>query len=285
MKYRKAYEWGKSRLIMAGIEEAALDARLLLEYVCSTTHNDLYARSEMELKPFMEEAYERYIMLRSEHVPLQHITGEQEFMGLSFKVNKDVLVPRQDTEILVEEAMIATEDGDRVLDMCTGSGCIILSLMKYKNNIKGVGADISPEALLVAKDNAERLKDEINGSISFIQTDLFENINDRFDVILSNPPYIRSGEIPLLQNEVREHDPVLALDGGDDGLVFYRRIIGEAHNYLEDEGRLIMEIGFDQAAEVMELLEEAGYGDIRVIKDLSGLDRVVYARYEGDGNV
>jgi len=280
MKYRKAYEWGRNRLEMSDIADAALDARLLLEYVCGTTHNDLYAKSEMELKDFQQEAYERFIKQRSENVPLQHLTGEQEFMGIVFKVTRDVLVPRQDTEVLVEEAMIATMDGDRVLDMCTGSGCILLSLMKYKNDIKGVGADISEAALLVAAENYERLKSEISGSASFVQSDLFENVEGTFDIIVSNPPYIRTADIAQLQKEVREHDPVGALDGGEDGLVFYRKIAAQAVNYLEKEGRLIFEIGFDQAQEVADILETHGYTDIRVIKDLAGLNRVVYARYE-----
>ena len=280
MKYRKAYEWGRNRLEMSDIADAALDARLLLEYVCGTTHNDLYAKSEMELKEFQQETYERFIRQRSENIPLQHLTGEQEFMGITFKVNRDVLIPRQDTEVLVEEAMIAAMDGDRVLDMCTGSGCILLSLMKYKNDIKGVGVDISEAALAVAVENYERLKDEISGSAQFIHSNLFDKVDGLFDIIVSNPPYIRTADIADLQKEVREHDPEGALDGGEDGLVFYRKIAATAVNYLEKDGKLIFEIGFDQAQDVMDILEENGYTDIRVIKDLAGLNRVVYARYE-----
>ena len=280
MKYRKAYEWGKTRLDIAGIKENALDARLLLEFVCHTGAGDLYAHSERELTDDEQQRYENLIMLRAERKPLQHLTGYTEFMGLRFFVNSDVLIPRQDTEILVEEAMIDVSDGDRVLDMCTGSGCVLLSLMRYKNDIKGVGADISTEALKVAGKNYESLNGEISGSAKFVESDMFEKVEGTFEVILANPPYIRTADIEGLEDEVRCHDPAIALDGGEDGLDFYRIIAEKAGAHLEPEGRLIMEIGFDQAQAVSGLLDENGFTDIRIIKDLAGLDRVVYARRE-----
>ena len=280
VNYRKAYEWGKTRLEVADVPEEALNARLLLEHVCGTRHNDLYVNSERKLTGDEEREYENLIRLRAQRVPLQHLTGHQEFMGLDFIVNRDVLIPRQDTEILVEEALIAVSDSDRVLDLCTGSGCVLLSLMCYKNNIIGVGSDISVAALKVAKENYERLSDRINGKASFIQSDVYENINGMFDVILANPPYIKSSDIEQLMPEVRDHDPILALDGGEDGLDIYRRIIEGCDTHLENEGKLIMEIGFDQAQDVMDILEKNYFDDIRIIKDLAGLDRVVYARKE-----
>lgn len=278
MMYRKAYEWGKARLEMAGVCDAHVDARELLEFVCNTTRNDLYAHSEMEVTDEQLTQYENFIKRRAEHVPLQHLTGFQEFMGIRFKVTPAVLVPRLDTEILAEEALIAVSDGDRILDMCTGSGCILLSVMKYKNNIEGVGSDISSEALLVAKENYEKLQSEINGRAVFVQGDLFENVDGKFEVILSNPPYIESAVINELSPEVKEHDPMLALDGGEDGLDFYRKIVTESTKYLKSEGKLIFEIGFNQAEAVRNILYDNGFSDIRIIKDLNGLDRVVYAR-------
>ncbi len=280
MNYRKAYEWGKTRLEVACVPEEALNARLLLEHVCKTGHNDLYANSERALSADEENEYENLIRLRVQRVPLQHLTGHQEFMGIDFSVNRDVLIPRQDTEILAEEALIAVSDSDRVLDLCTGSGCVLLSVMCYKNNIDGVGSDISEKALEVAKTNYERLASRINGRVSFLKSDLFESIGGVFDVILANPPYIRSTDIGLLMPEVRDHDPRMALDGGEDGLDFYRRIITGCDPFLESEGKLIMEIGFDQAGDVIDILDQNYFADIRVIKDLSGLDRVVYARKE-----
>lgn len=284
MKYRKAYEWGKARLEMAKIDEAALDARLLLEFVCNTSRNDLYAHSERELTEAEEEKYQSLILKRAERIPLQHLTGEQEFMGLKIKVSEHVLVPRQDTEILAEEGLIAVNDGDRILDMCTGSGCILLSVMRYKNDITGVGADMSDRALTLARENYENLKEEIGGRASFVLGDLFENIEGRFDVILSNPPYIRSEVIESLAPEVKDHDPLMALDGGTDGLIFYRRIVEEAPRFLKAEGKLLMEIGFDQAEAVQQLLRDGGFTDIKVVKDLAGLDRVVYARLTEERN-
>ena len=221
------------------------------------------------------ESYREVILRRAGHIPLQHITGEQEFMGYSFLVNPDVLIPRQDTETLTEEALKFTEPGMKVLDMCTGSGCILISLMKKCNGLTGTGCDISEKALKTARENGRRLQVEA----SWIQSDLFEQISERFDLIVSNPPYIRTGVIEELQEEVRLHDPWIALDGKKDGLYFYRRIIAESTGYIRDNGALMFEIGHDQAEDVVRLMEEAGYTQIRVKKDLAGLDRVVTGRY------
>lgn len=278
MEYAAIYRMGAERLQQAGIGEALLDARLLLEAVCGTDQNTLLAHGDRPVTEQQKESYVNYIEQRSCHVPLQHITGYQEFMGLRFLVSPAVLIPRQDTETLVEEVMRFLHDGMRILDLCTGSGCILLSLLRYSNDCVGVGSDLSEDALLVAKENASLLGLEAD----FICSDLFEKIEGKYEIIVSNPPYIRSGDIPGLMEEVREHDPMMALDGGEDGLSFYRRIIAQAGSYLHFGGMLFLEIGADQAQEVAEYMSKAGYRDVTVCKDLAGLDRVVYGRYLDD---
>lgn len=282
MTYRELYDYGVSLLEEAQVAEAKLNARLLLEYVCRTDRNTLLVHGDSVRSPMEEEFYKITIEKRRQHVPLQHITGEQEFMGLVFRVNEHTLIPRQDTEILVEEAMRSLGDGMRILDLCTGSGCILLSLLKYSNECEGVGIDLSGNALLVARENAERL----GLDATFLCGDLYapladfasERTRDKlFDLIISNPPYIPSGEIPKLMPEVRDFEPVMALDGKEDGLHFYRRIIKEAPLYLRRYGLLLLEIGCEQAKAVCAVLQENGFSNIEVIKDYAGLDRVVRA--------
>ena len=276
--YQDTYAWGAKALQDAGIAEAELDARLLLEHVCGADHNTLYAHGDRIVETTQGELYASLIGRRAERVPLQYILGEQEFMGLSFLVNESVLIPRQDTECLVEEAMISVMDGDRVLDLCTGSGCILLSIMCYKNDIEGVGTDISKAALEVARRNAQTL----GKPALFIESDLFGQVpSEPFDVIVSNPPYIPSRVIDTLQAEVKDHEPRGALDGGEDGLVFYRKIIADAPQHLKRGGRIFLEIGFDQGADVSRLLTDGGFTDVRIVKDFAGLDRVATAHYIG----
>ncbi len=281
MTYRELYEKGLGILQDGNVPEAALDARFLLETVCHTNRNDLLVHGE-RIVPSEEEA--RYLELvekRAGRIPLQHLTGKQEFMGLVFRVNESVLIPRQDTEILVEEVLRELQDGMRILDMCTGSGCILISLLHYSNECKGVGVDISCEALDVAQENARKLLEEraergfAGMNYQFLQSDLFENVTGDYEVIVSNPPYIRSDVIATLMPEVREHEPLRALDGMADGLFFYRKIVEQASKYLVSGGRLYFEIGYDQAEEVSALLANAGYEDVSVVKDYAGLDRVV----------
>lgn len=271
MTYRELYEYGVARLLEAGIEEAKLDARLLLEYICHTDRNALLVYGDRQRNALEEEFYKTVIGKRAQRIPLQHITGEQEFMGLTFKVNEHTLIPRQDTEILVEEAMRHLHDGMEILDMCTGSGCILLSLLKYSNECIGTGADISEEALKVAEENAHNL----GVNAQFIQSNLFENVTGTFDMLVSNPPYIATREIETLMPEVREHEPIQALDGLEDGLFFYREIISHAWDYLRNGARVFFEIGYDQGDAVSSLLVEHGFQDIKVVKDYAGLDRVV----------
>lgn len=289
MRYADLYAQGKTVLERAEIEEAALDARLLLEYVCKTDRTTLFAHPEKEVTSEEQERFEELIEKRAEHIPLQHLTGQQDFMGLTFAVNEHVLIPRQDTEILVEEVMRDLHDGVHILDMCTGSGCILLSLLYYSNDTTGVGADLSEEALEVAQANAERLglasadSATVGGEprVRFVHSDLFATIDEKFDLIVSNPPYIRTDVIETLMPEVRDHDPRMALDGTADGLYFYRRIIEESEHYLKRGGQLFFEIGHDQAADVSALMQSHGYKEIVIKKDYAGLDRVVYGTFLG----
>ena len=274
MNRKEAYELGIKTLTEAGIEEAKSDTLLLLEGVCHVTRNDVLVHGEALLEEAVSDVYKAALQKRCTHIPVQHITGVQNFMGLDFAVNEHVLIPRFDTEILVEEVMKFLHDGFSILDMCTGSGCILLSLLKYSNNCKGLGVDISSDALLVANTNKEKLGIEA----SFIESNLFEQVTGKYDIIVSNPPYIRSDVIPTLMEEVREHEPILALDGTEDGLFFYRKIVEESPDYLNGGGMLFFEIGYDQAEDVSRLMEEAGYKDVTVVKDFAGLDRVVYGR-------
>lgn len=274
MNYTEAFLMGMQKLKEAEIGEAQLDARLLLEEVCGTDHNTLLCHGDREVSEKEEEQYRKTIEQRAQHVPLQHILGYQDFMGLRFQVNEHVLIPRQDTEILVEEAMRYLHDGMRILDLCTGSGCILLSLLHYSNDCEGTGVDISKEALQVAALNAELLGIKAD----FLKSDLYEKVTGKFDLLVSNPPYIERKVIPTLMEEVREYDPYIALDGGEDGLDFYRRIIGGAQDYLKRGGQILMEIGSGQAQAVSELLREAGFKEIDVCRDFAGLDRVVSGR-------
>ena len=278
MQYAKLYQIGKEQLQKAGITDAELDARLLLEFICHTDRNALYAHGDQEIEDEKMQDFLQLIEKRAVHIPLQHLTGEQNFMGLDFLVNEHVLIPRQDTEILVEEIMRDLHDGIRILDMCTGSGCILLSLLHYSNDCSGVGIDVSEDALAVARQNADRLAEK---QAVFIQSDLFEKVEGSFDLIVSNPPYIRSQEIAGLMPEVREHEPHLALDGKDDGLHFYREIIKGAMPHLKRGGQLFFEIGYDQGEAVQALLAANGYTEIAVVKDYAGLDRVVYGTFLG----
>ena len=272
MKYSKLYEFGCLQLKAADISDWKTDSRLLLEYACGTDFNFLYTNPDFEVSNDKETLYKEYIDKRLTHVPVQHITGTQCFMGLDFKVTPDVLVPRPDTEILVEEVLKDLHDGMKILDMCTGSGCILLSLLKYSNDCTGQGVDISPEALKVARENAENLGIT---SAEFIESDLFQNVSGKFDILVSNPPYIKTSEIKTLMPEVRVHDPYIALDGHDDGVYFYRKILEDSPEFLNRGSLIAFEIGNDEGEAVFKLMEEAGLKNIEVIKDYGGNDRVV----------
>lgn len=274
MNRKEAYELGIMRLTEAGIEEAKSDTLLLLDGICQVTRNDILLHGEAVLDDGLAQAFEEALTRRCKRIPVQYITGVQNFMGLDFSVNENVLIPRFDTEILVEEVMKHLHDGFSILDMCTGSGCILLSLLHYSNNCVGVGVDVSEAALAVAKQNCEKL----GLTASFLQSNLFEKVEGTYDIIVSNPPYIKTNVIPTLMEEVKGHEPMLALDGMEDGLYFYRKIVDECPDYLCRGGMLFFEIGYDQGEAVSRLMKETGFKEVCVIKDYAGLDRVVLGR-------
>lgn len=271
MTYREAMLLGQEKLNNVGIVDAKTDAWILLTYVCKIDRTYYYVHMDEEIESEKLTEYGAVLKKRAEHVPLQYITGEQEFMGLPFHVNESVLIPRQDTETLVEESLKIITSGMKILDMCTGSGCILISILKNTVGVEGVGCDISKQALNVAKENAK-----LNGvNATFERSDLFDEITEVFDVIVSNPPYIPTDVIGGLMPEVAVYEPIQALDGKEDGLYFYRRIVNDALKYLKPNGKLLFEIGHDQGVAVSMLMKENGYHNVRIIKDLAQNDRVV----------
>ena len=262
-----------------GLEEAGLDAWLLLEYVTGKSRAYYFAYGEESVTESVAERYLELISRRAGHIPLQHLTHQAFFMGHEFYVDKNVLVPRQDTETLVESALecMKAVKNPYILDMCTGSGCIGITLAKKFPESRVLGVDVSEKALKVAQKNKHNLEAD---NIDFMLSDLFGELgNDiTFNTIVSNPPYIPTKVIETLQDEVRLHDPLLALDGTEDGLMFYREITEKAREYLKTDGYLCYEIGAEQAADVSEIMKQAGLRDITVVKDLAGLDRVVMGR-------
>jgi release factor glutamine methyltransferase len=339
MTLREAYEYGVDKLQESGITNAKQDSFYLLEFVTGINRGKYYTNEQSKMSKEEQKEYISLIDKRRMRVPLQHLIGITEFMGLPFKVNSHVLIPRQDTEVLVETALEVIRkykigglrrgrksqnlvkeehrtkpeivkskiEGLRILDMCTGSGCILISTLYYGvkefPKILGVGVDISKEALEVSKENAilngfnvrkvESLKDLVYNDckdignepeIILLESDLFakldvfdedSNNEEKYNIILSNPPYIPTNRIESLEEEVKSHDPKLALDGGEDGLYYYQQIIEKSREYLVDEGYLILECGWDQSEEISKMMKEEGFVDVEIIKDLSGLDRVV----------
>ena len=271
MTYREAISLGEKVLEMAGISEARLDAWFLFEKVCKIDRNFYYMHMEEDVSQEQIGEYEMSLKKRAERIPLQYILGETEFMGLHFKVNSSVLIPRQDTETLVEEALKLVKPGMKVLDLCTGSGCIIISILHNAADVEGYAVDISKQAVNVARENAKL--NEV--SVMFETSDLFDHVSGTFDMIVSNPPYIRTSEIPKLMPEVKSFEPMEALDGKEDGLFFYRKIVEKAGEFLNPGGSLLFEIGYDQGADVSRLMQDAGYQEVKIIKDLTGNDRVV----------
>lgn len=272
---REVYTEGKNRLQKAGVQSYEFDARQLLFFVFSIDANQYLLNQSMPLSEEEEKKVNSYfeaIQKRSEKIPLQYITGEQNFCGLDFYVNENVLIPRLDTEVLVEKILEYEEPRQRVMDMCTGSGCIAITLQKL-GGFQVMAVDISEEALTLARKNAQRNQ----AQVTFFQSNMFEQLSNtsKVDVIVSNPPYIESKVVDELDDEVKKYEPRLALDGMEDGLHFYRILAREGKRFLNEGGRLYVEIGFDQAEAVKELFGAQGFLDIQVYKDLAGLDRVV----------
>lgn len=255
---------------VAGIDDPDTDAWVLLEFVTGMDRAHFFLDRREAVKPEDTLRLKQLADVRCTRVPLQQLTGFQYFYGRRFEVNEHVLIPRQDTECLVEEALKKIRDGQRVLDLCTGSGCIAITLAKESKSVV-VGSDLSQEALKVAKRNAQLLEAEV----IFTEGNLFEAVEGNFDVIVSNPPYIESSEIPNLMPEVRDHEPLSALDGTEDGLFFYREICAGVGEYLNPGGWLLFEIGYNQGESVPEIMKKAGFQNIEVKKDLAGCDRVV----------
>lgn len=278
--YRELYEEGRRILEQAGLPDAALDARFLLEEVCGTNLQTLLVFPEKKVTEEEVNQYRAFVQRRKDREPTAMILGEWDFMGLTFRLNKSTLIPEQDTEVLVETALEELKrrgSGEaplRILDLCTGSGCILLSLLHELRNACGLGTDLSEEALEAARENAVRLG--LQERAAFRQGDLWEPVGDeRFDLIVSNPPYVPTDVIPTLEPEVRCGEPYAALDGGEDGLVFYRRIMKEAAGHLKPSGIIIVESGFDEAAQIAALMQDQKLRGIRTVKDYGGLDRVV----------
>ena len=275
MKIKEILEYGKNNLIR---EDGYKLSKMLLKHLLNVNDSYLLINSEEELNASVQEKFKECIELLKAGMPLQYVTNIQEFMKLYFYVNKNVLIPQPDTEILVEEIINLLNDKIKkynILDLCTGSGAIGVSVAKYINSFVTM-SDISDKALEIAKKNA--VNNGVANECKFILSNMFESIEGKFDVIVSNPPYIRTKIISSLDKEV-QNEPHLALDGGEDGLHFYRIIAENAYKYLNENGILALEIGYDQKDEVIDLLKSVGkYNDIYCKQDLAENDRVIVAK-------
>lgn len=280
MTVKEILNVAKSSLNEHGIDEAEVNAKSLMCHLLSIDQAKLFMNWDKELTEHQCELYFELLDRRNSHIPLQYIVGFQNFMGEEFAVREGVLIPRPETEIMVSLAIkkLSEMKKPKVLDLCTGSGIIAVTIAKNITKAKVIASDISEYAIALATENAKRL----NASVTVKKGDLFEPFKGKFtktkfDMIISNPPYIKTSEIANLQEEVRDYEPILALDGGQDGLEFYKRIAGEASEHLVKGGILLMEIGYDQKMKIIRLLEESGkYENIDVIKDYAGHDRILY---------
>ncbi len=283
---REALTWAIQELEGSRVPDARTEAEYLLSFALKIKRHELYLYPERKLTKMQSSGFSDFIRKRALREPAQYITGETEFRGLLFKVTPDVLIPRPETELLVEKALCflgGSKGTEIVIDLCTGSGCVAVSIAKERGNTRVYAVDISKEALKVASLNAR-----INGvssKITFINGDLFAPLSElkgKARVIVSNPPYISKEDMEKLDPEIRDHEPMVALSGGTDGLDFIRRIIEGSPEYLVPGGSLMMEIGWGQAERVKDILTRHGhYRDIEIRKDLSGIERVVKARYAG----
>ena len=284
MTFFELWKWGEKRLADSGIREADLDAKyLLLEaFEMDLAHFLLREQEQVPSTDGRTREYSDAVLARASRVPLQYLTGKQDFMGLTFHVDERVLIPRQDTETLAELVLRENpEKNIRLLDLCTGSGCLAVSLAVLGGYEEVDAGDISPDALEVAEENGRRL----GGNVHFVESDLFSALDPgkAYDVIVSNPPYIPTEVIEGLEPEVRDYEPRMALDGSGDGLAFYRRLAAESPSHLKPGGHLYLEIGWDQGESVEALLRENGFEDIEVVRDDAGNCRVVRGKRPGAG--
>lgn len=279
MKIREAINKGMVELKVNGIETPKMKARLLMQFMLNKPRQYIIVYDENELTKPQENEYFKNIKKLINGIPLQHITHQQEFMKLNFYVDNNVLIPRADTEILVEEVISIAKktEAKKILDLCTGSGAIAVSLAKYIEKSQITAVDISEKALKIAQKNA--MNNDVESQIIFVKSNLFENLpNDKYDIIVSNPPYIKRRVINTLSKEVK-NEPTIALDGGEDGLDFYRKILKNGYEYLKYRGYICLEIGYDQKYDVIELIENEGkYRDTYSKKDLFNNDRVIVTR-------
>ena len=279
ISWAELLEMAKQKLNKEEVPDADIDAWLLMEHCFSITKSFFFLNRRQYVKEQKDiEAYLNMVDMRAKRIPLQYITKTQGFMGLDFVVTPAVLIPRQDTETLVEAVLEYSKEKENItlLDVCTGSGCIAISL-SYHGKFKNVSAsDISKAALDVAKLNAKNNMQQV----TFVESDLLEQINNKYDIIVSNPPYIQDEVINQLEPEVKNHEPILALSGGEDGLIFYRRLTESAREHLNAGGALFVEIGYDQWEQVAQLFKENGFSNPHLIKDLAGMDRVVWGELD-----
>lgn len=282
MTISDAIKRGMIELKNDNIEEPKLKSRLLMQYVLNETRQYVIVNDMENLEKNKEKQYFEGIKILKKGIPIEHITHQKEFMKLNFFVDKNVLIPRQDTEILVEEVIKIAKriNAKKILDLCTGSGAIAVSLAKYLPQTEITAIDISNDALKIAKKNA--VSNNVENQITFISSDMFTNLNEeKFDIIVSNPPYIKTNVIKELDIQVK-NEPYIALDGGEDGLDFYKKIINESYQYLKCNGYLCLEIGFDQKFDVIELIENAEKFDGTYSKkDLFDNDRIIITRMRG----
>ena len=276
MNIRQIIEKGAIELKINGIEMPKTKARMLIQFILNKPRQYIIVNDQKNLEKETEETYFKCIDMLKQGMPIEHITHQKEFMKLNFYVDENVLIPRQDTEILVEEVIDIAKKikAKKILDLCTGSGAIAVSLAKYIDNCEVTALDISPKALEIAKLNAKN--NEVENKITFIESDIFGNLPlEKYDIIVSNPPYIKKEIIKTLNKDV-QREPRIALDGGDDGLDFYRKIIKESYEYLKFKGYLCLEIGYDQKKDVIQLInQEDKYINTYSKKDLFGNDRIV----------
>ncbi len=280
----EALIYGKKFLKEAGIESFSIDAEVLLMHAVRFDKVQLFTKNNYILSVEEDLSFELFLKERAKFKPVQYIVGKCEFMSLDFIVNESTLIPRGDTEILVEALIeyIKKYDFKTILDIGTGSGAVAVSTAAYCPQVSVTAVDVSEDALKTAKDNAKL--NNVSERVSFFKSDVFKDVSGKFDAIVSNPPYIKSDLIPNLLPQVKDFEPLIALDGGTDGLYFYKKIISGSCRYLSNTGMLFFEIGFDQGEEVSGIMRYYGFADIKILKDLAGLDRVVLGKKTEEEN-